>query len=110
VAGKTGTAQVVRLRHTEDLEEDEIPVHFRDHAWFVGFAPAPAPEIVVVALVEHGGHGGSAAAPITQRVLSVYFEKKATASGPVQQADAGRAVTAAPGVGRDARGVDVVRY
>ncbi|MFQ5415963.1 MAG: penicillin-binding protein 2 [Myxococcota bacterium] len=73
VAGKTGTAQVVRLKHTEDLEDDEVPIRFRDHAWFVAFAPVEAPEIVVVALVEHGGHGGSAAAPIVQRVLSAYF-------------------------------------
>ena len=76
VAGKTGTAQVVRLKHTEDLEEGEIPVRHRDHAWFVGFAPVDAPEIVVVALVEHGGHGGSAAAPIAGKVMQRYFEKQ----------------------------------
>jgi penicillin-binding protein 2 len=76
VAGKTGTAQVVQLKHTEDLEEDEIPIKYRDHAWFVAFAPVDAAEIVVAALVEHGGHGGSAAAPIAQRVLARYFEKR----------------------------------
>lgn len=76
VAGKTGTAQVVRLEHTENLEEDEVPVRYRDHAWFVAFAPADAPEIVVAVLVEHGGHGGSAAAPIARRVLERYFEKR----------------------------------
>ena len=81
VAGKTGTVQVVRLKHTEDLEEDEIPIKFRDHAWFVAFAPVEAPEIVVAVLVEHGGHGGSAAAPIAQRVLARYFEKKRERSG-----------------------------
>ncbi|MGI9591041.1 MAG: penicillin-binding protein 2, partial [Myxococcota bacterium] len=81
VAGKTGTAQVVRMKHTEDLEEDEIPVKFRDHAWFVAFAPVEAPEIVVSVLVEHGGHGGSAAAPIAQRVLARYFEKQRERSG-----------------------------
>jgi penicillin-binding protein 2 len=76
VAGKTGTAQVVRLKHTEDLEADEVPVRFRDHAWFVGYAPAEAPEIVVATVVEHGGHGGAVAAPITQRVFARYFEKQ----------------------------------
>lgn len=81
VAGKTGTAQVVRLQHTEDLEEAEIPIKYRDHAWFVAFAPVEAPEIVVVALVEHGGHGGSAAAPVAQRVLARYFEKQREANG-----------------------------
>jgi penicillin-binding protein 2 len=45
----------------------------------VGFAPVEAPEIVVAALVEHGGHGGSAAAPIVQRVLDRYFEKRKAA-------------------------------
>jgi penicillin-binding protein 2 len=81
VAGKTGTSQVVRLSHTEDLEEDEVPVKFRDHAWFVSFAPVEAPEIVVAALAEHGGHGGSAAAPIAQKVLARYFEKKREREG-----------------------------
>jgi penicillin-binding protein 2 len=81
VAGKTGTAQVVRMKHTENLEEDEIPIKFRDHAWFAAFAPVEAPEIVVAVLVEHGGHGGSAAAPIAQRVLARYFEKQRERSG-----------------------------
>jgi penicillin-binding protein 2 len=81
VAGKTGTAQVVGLRLTEDLEEDEIPIRHRDHAWFVAFAPAESPEIVVSVLVEHGGHGGSAAAPIAGRVLRRYFEKRAAPAG-----------------------------
>jgi penicillin-binding protein 2 len=81
VAGKTGTAQVVRLKHTEDLEEDEIPIRYRDHAWFIAFAPVDAAEIVVAALVEHGGHGGSAAAPIARRVLARYFEKRSVPEG-----------------------------
>jgi penicillin-binding protein 2 len=74
VAGKTGTAQVVGLKHTEDLEDGEIPLKYRDHGWFAAFAPAEAPEIVVVALAEHGGHGGSAAGPIVQAVMARYFE------------------------------------
>ncbi len=81
VAGKTGTAQVVALKHTEDQEDDEIPIRYRDHAWFVAFAPAEAAEIVVVVLVEHGGHGGSAAAPIAQKILSKYFEKQRARAG-----------------------------
>jgi len=74
VAGKTGTSQVVHLKNTEDLEDDEIPFKFRDHGWFAAFAPVDAPEIVVVALAEHGGHGGSAAGPIVNAVLSRYFK------------------------------------
>jgi penicillin-binding protein 2 len=78
VAGKTGTAQVVRVAEdeTEEREIDEVPYEFRDHAWFVAYAPAEAPEIVVVALVEHGGHGGSAAAPLARQVLQEYFKNK----------------------------------
>jgi len=84
IAGKTGTAQVVRMKHVEDLEGDEIPLRFRDHAWFAAFAPLPQPEIAVVVLVEHGGSGGAVAAPIAQKVLARYFEKKAAAYGPLQ--------------------------
>jgi penicillin-binding protein 2 len=75
VAGKTGTAQVVHMKHTENLEEDEVPLKYRDHAWFVAYAPADAPRIVVAVLNEHGGHGGSAAAPIAQRVLARWSAK-----------------------------------
>jgi penicillin-binding protein 2 len=88
VAGKTGTAQVVALEHTEDLDEDEVTIRHRDHAWFVAYAPADAPEIVVVALVEHGGHGGSAAAPIVQKVLAEYFGETAGAVPPAPAAPA----------------------
>lgn len=101
VAGKTGTAQVVGLEHTEELEEDEVERRLRDHAWFAAFAPADAPEIVVTALVEHGGHGGSAAAPIVQRVLARYFEKQRAAEGqalaaavaPARETSAGEAAS-----------------
>jgi penicillin-binding protein 2 len=76
VAGKTGTAQVVRLEHTEGMKEEEIPIRYRDHGWFGAFAPADAPEIAVGVFVEHGLHGSSAAAPVAQRILARYFEKK----------------------------------
>jgi penicillin-binding protein 2 len=84
VAGKTGTAQVVHLKATEDLEEDEIPFKFRDHGWFAAFAPVEAPEIVVIALAEHGGHGGSAAGPIVNAVLSRYFKSSMPEEPPKQ--------------------------
>lgn len=76
VAGKTGTAQVVALEHTEDAEEEEIPERHRDHAWFIAWAPAEEPEIAVVVLIEHGGGGGSAAAPVAGRILQTYFDKQ----------------------------------
>jgi penicillin-binding protein 2 len=77
VAGKSGTTQVVSLDLVEDLEPDEIPLRYRDHALFAAFAPVEAPEIVVVAIAEHaGGGGGSVAAPMVQKVMATYFEKK----------------------------------
>jgi penicillin-binding protein 2 len=75
VSGKTGTAQVVKLKVTEDIKKGEkIPYQFRDHAWFVAFAPYEKPEIAVSVLVEHGGHGGASAAPVAKKVLEAYFK------------------------------------
>ncbi|UCG38000.1 MAG: penicillin-binding protein 2 [bacterium] len=74
VAGKTGTAQVVRLQDMEGRDEEEIPYELRDHAWFAGFAPADRPRVVAVVVVEHGGHGASAAAPIVGRILKKYVK------------------------------------
>jgi len=76
VAGKTGTAQVVRLKQYKHLREEDIPYKYRDHAWFTCFAPAENPEIAVTVLVEHGLHGGSAAAPIAKAVLEKYFSER----------------------------------
>lgn len=69
VGGKTGTAQVVSLHREGEAD------HFKDHAWFSGYAPAENPEIVVVALIENGGHGGAAAAPVVRAVMEAYFGK-----------------------------------
>ncbi|QPJ60491.1 MAG: penicillin-binding protein 2 [Candidatus Nitronauta litoralis] len=75
VAGKTGTAQVVRMKTYEsEGEKGEIPYEFRDHAWFFAFAPYEEPEVAVAVIVEHGGHGGAAAAPIAKELFSEYFK------------------------------------
>jgi penicillin-binding protein 2 len=71
VAGKTGTAQVVALSREDRTGQTRA---LKDHAWFVAFAPKDRPRIAVVVLVEHGGHGGSAAAPLAKKVLSKFFE------------------------------------
>ncbi len=76
VGGKTGTAQVVRMEKYEETNEEDVPYKYRDHAWFTSYAPAEKPEIAVTVLVEHGGHGGSVAAPVAQKVLERYFAKK----------------------------------
>ena len=83
VAGKTGTAQVVRLKQYRHLKEKDIPYKYRDHAWFTCFAPAENPEIAVTVLVEHGLHGGSGAAPVARAVLETYFRKKLARTGEV---------------------------
>ncbi len=79
VGGKTGTAQVAGVKG-KMIKSEHLPYEIRDHAWFIGFAPVPAPEIAVVALVEHGGHGGSAAAPVVKAVLQEYFRHRGTES------------------------------
>jgi penicillin-binding protein 2 len=72
VCGKTGTAQLASLAFAKASGGAE---DMKDNAWFVGFAPRDAPEIVVVALFEHGGHGQFAAA-IVRDVIKAHFDKK----------------------------------
>jgi penicillin-binding protein 2 len=70
ICGKTGTSQVVSVRR----ESKHLPEMYRDHAWFVAFAPYERPEIALAVMVEHGGHGGSAAAPIAKRAIEAYLK------------------------------------
>jgi penicillin-binding protein 2 len=71
VSGKTGTAQVVSLTKKKENTDRDI---YSDHAWFAAYAPGDEARIAVVVFVEHGGHGGSAAAPIAHAVISRFFE------------------------------------
>ncbi len=71
IAGKTGTAQTAALRTGP---EKDIPKKFRDHAWFVAFAPVETPTIAVAVLAEHMGHGGSAAAPLAKELIEAYVK------------------------------------
>lgn len=71
IGGKTGTAQVAALRTGP---EESIPKKFRDHAWFVAFAPVESPKIAVVVLAEHMGHGGAAAAPLAKDIIETYMK------------------------------------
>ncbi|MGD2080451.1 MAG: penicillin-binding protein 2 [Nitrospirota bacterium] len=74
IAGKTGTAQVISLKKRKELERlGMMEERFRDHAWFVAFAPEEEPEIALAVFVEHGGHGGSAAAPIAKKAIEAYM-------------------------------------
>ena len=72
IAGKTGTAQVVTTGRGSRSSAEK----FRDHAWFVAFAPFEKPEIALAVLVEHGGHGGSAAAPIAKTAIEAYIKSE----------------------------------
>lgn len=70
VAGKTGTAQVIsRIDNITRREH-------KDHAWFTSYAPADDPEIAVTVVAEHGGKGGSVAAPIVKRIIEAYLKIK----------------------------------
>ena len=74
IAGKTGTSQVIALRSDSDKEK-KTPKEFRDHAWFVSYAPFENPKIAVAVLAEHSGHGGSAAAPLARKLIEAFIKK-----------------------------------
>jgi penicillin-binding protein 2 len=73
IAGKTGTAQVFSVGQTEKYDADEVAERLRDHALFVAFAPAEDPKLAVAVLVENGGFGSSAAAPIARAIFDAYL-------------------------------------
>ena len=74
IAGKTGTAQVKRIHRNVAKTEDDKFLE-KDHALFAGFSPPDDPEIVVVAMAEHGEHG-SWVSPVVKAVIERYFELK----------------------------------
>jgi penicillin-binding protein 2 len=84
-AGKTGTAQVFSLKG-EQYKEGKLKQELRDHALFIAFAPADKPKIALAVLVENGGFGAQAAAPIARMVLDYYLLGKLPA-GPAQEVE-----------------------
>ncbi|WP_415395754.1 penicillin-binding protein 2 [Sulfurimonas sp. CS5] len=78
IAGKTGTAQVVGIM--QDIEtrelEHEMAYYSRSHAWFTSYGPYKDPQYVVMVMVEHGGHGGSAAGEIVSKIYNKLLELK----------------------------------
>jgi penicillin-binding protein 2 len=71
VAGKTGTVQVVQQKTW--IKSEDLPYEQRDHGWFASYAKAGDKQLVVVVLVEHGGHGSTSAAPLARRLYEIYF-------------------------------------
>jgi len=78
IAGKTGTAQVIGIM--QDIEErvleHEMEYYTRSHAWFTSYGPYKDPKYVVLVMVEHGGHGGSAAGEIVSKIYNKLLELK----------------------------------
>lgn len=76
MAGKTGTAQVHKLSDSERGGHENANWLLRDHALFIAFAPADRPKYAIGCIIEHGGFGASAAAPIVRDVMTYFFDKQ----------------------------------
>ena len=76
IGGKTGTAQVYKLGKDKNYKNREVPEHLRDHALFIAFAPVEAPRIAIAVVVEHGGAGSKAAAPVARATLDAWLEQE----------------------------------
>ena len=77
-AGKTGTSQVKRITERErelDLDISQIPYKNRDHAWFIAFGPYKNPRYSISILVEHGGSGSKAAAPLAKKLMRAVIDR-----------------------------------
>lgn len=74
--GKTGTAQVYRLAEEEEYDEGTVARHLRHHALFLAFAPVRSPRIAIAVVVEHGGAGSTAAAPVARATLDAWLDQE----------------------------------
>ena len=74
MAGKTGTAQVFGIKQGEEYVAKDVVERLRDHALFIAFSPPEDPKIALAIIVENGGHGGGAAAPIAQKIIDAYLD------------------------------------
>ena len=77
-AGKTGSSQIKRFTAAQreaEVKQTDIIYKERDHAWFVAFAPVKDPKYAISVLVEHGGSGSSAAAPVAKKVIKKVIER-----------------------------------
>ena len=74
IAGKTGTAQVFSVGQDEKYDADKLDKRLHDHGLFIAFAPVEQPRVAVATIVENGGSGSSAAAPLARIVIQAYLE------------------------------------
>ena len=77
-AGKTGTSQVKRITKAArelDLNTSEIPYNERDHALYIAFGPYKNPRYALSVVIEHGGSGSSAAAPIAKKLFKLIIDR-----------------------------------
>src|SRR5918912_1948812 len=79
VGGKTGTAQVIAIKQNEKYEEAKVAERHRDHSLFIAFAPLESPRIALAVIVENGGFGARAAAPVARTVLDYFMLGKVPA-------------------------------
>jgi penicillin-binding protein 2 len=75
-AGKTGTAQVFTVAQNEKYDETKVDERLKDHGLFFAYAPAEAPTVALAVVVENGGGGSRAAAPVARKVLDAFFAGK----------------------------------
>ena len=77
-AGKTGTSQVKRISKKDrelDLKTYQIPYNERDHALYIAFGPYKNPRYAMSVVIEHGGSGSSAAAPIAKELFKLIIDR-----------------------------------
>ncbi len=77
ISGKTGTAQIIGRRENDASYDRKLPDHFKPHAWFVSYAPSDDPKIAISVIIEHGGHGSSAAGPVARELVKCFLSPEA---------------------------------
>jgi len=105
VGGKTGTAQVIGIKQGEKYNEARVAERHRDHSLFIAFAPAEDPKIAIAVLVENGGFGARAAAPVARAAIDYYLLGKKPA-GPAVNDDGDDDERSAAHRGRRAGDID----
>ena len=87
IGGKTGTAQVVKIRMKGDqrVKSSEMEFRQRDHAWIGSWGEKDGRRVVVVTMIEHGGGGGAVAGPVTRAVYEILFPLPSLEDAPKKQ-------------------------